>query len=153
MNKTRRIRRGRRWGAVLLEAVLVLPVLIYLALGMAEFGQYYHIRSSFEQAAVDAARLGIPATAQQGDPATAATQTLGYVGVTFNSSWLTITDYSNSNATVTDVSQIAPGHMLIFKIQTTYSQLPNAYRPLYGMTGIGVGSSKTVSGQCSMVKE
>jgi hypothetical protein len=138
---------------VLIETVLVLPPLLFLALGMAEFGQFFYVRSAFEAAAVDAARLAIPATAQQGDPAAAATRTLGYAGVTFDASWMTITDYSNSNAAVSDVSQINAGHILIFTIQTTYSQLPDAYRPLYGMTGVGVGSNKTVIGQCSMVKE
>jgi Flp pilus assembly protein TadG len=152
-NQSGGARRGGRLGAVLVETVLVLPALLFPAFGMAEFGEFYNVRAAFEAAAVAAARQAIPATAQQGDPAAAATSTLANSGVTFNAAWMTITDYTNSNAVVSDVSQINPGHMLIFTIQTNYSQLPSVYRPLYSMTGIGIGNSKTVFGQCSMVKE
>jgi Flp pilus assembly protein TadG len=144
---------SRRRGTAVMETAIVLPMLLFMAFGLAEFGQYFFIASTFEAAARDAARVSIMSTAQQGDPATAATRTLGYSNITFNSSWLTIIDISNSSATVTDVSTIAPGHLLTFTIQTTYYLLPGACRPLYQFTGFGITNSKTVTGQCSMIKE
>jgi Flp pilus assembly protein TadG len=142
-----------RRGTAIMEAAIALPLLLCLAFGMTEYGQYFYIRTAFESAARDAARFGITATAQQGDPASAATSTLAACNITFNSSWLTIVDRSTGWTTVTDVSTIGPGDLLIFTISTTYYQLPGAYRPLHTFTGLGISNSLVVSGQCSMIKE
>jgi len=122
-------------------------------LGVIEFGQYFYIRSCFEAAARDACRAAILQTAQKTDPATKATATLAQANVTFNSSWMTIVDYTNSNATVTDVTTVPYGHTLIVTIQAQYSSIPNAYRPLSAMIGIGVGASRICTGQCQMIRE
>ena len=137
----------------MMETAIALPLLLFLAFGMTEYAQYFYFRTAFESAARDAARFAIPATAQQGDPAAAATRTLAASNITFNSSWMTVIDVSNNNATVADVSAIASGHLLSYTIQTTYYQLPGVCRPLYSFTGFGITNSKVVSGQCSMVKE
>ena len=136
-----------------MEASVAVPLLLFLAFGMTEFGQYFYIRTAFESAARDAARFGIPATAQQGDPASAATRTLAASNITLNSSWLTVVDRSTGWLPVTDVSTVAPGDLLIFTISTTYYQVPGVCRPLYAFTGFGITNSKVVSGQCSMIKE
>lgn len=149
----RATRRSRWRGVALLEVVVVLPVLLYVAMGTAEFGQYFYIRSCFEGAARDAARAAILQTAQQSDPATKAAATLKQANVTFNASWLTIVDYTNGSAVVTDVSQVPFGHTLIVTIQVQYSLIPNAFRPLSTMTGFGIGTSRICSGQCQMIKE
>lgn len=122
-------------------------------MGMVEFGQYFYIRSAFVAAARDVARASCLATAKAGDPVTRATATLAQANVTFNSSWMTIVDASNSNAAVSDVSTVAVGHQILVTIQTQYNNIPNAYRPLYSFTGHGVGNGKTCSGQCMMIKE
>jgi Flp pilus assembly protein TadG len=137
----------------LLEVVVVLPVLLYVVLGTVEFGQYFYIRSCFEGAARDAARAAILETAQQSDPATKAAATLLQANVTFSPSWMTIVDYTNSNAVITDVSQVPYGHTLIVTIQVQYRLIPNAFRPLSTMTGFGIGTSRICSGQCQMIKE
>jgi Flp pilus assembly protein TadG len=118
-----------------------------------EFGQYFYIRSCFEAAARDACRAAILQTAQKTDPATKATATLLQANVTFNSSWMTIVDYTNSNATVTDVTTVPYGHTLILTIQAQYNSIPNVYRPLSAMIGIGVGASRICTGQCQMIRE
>jgi hypothetical protein len=104
-------------------------------------------------AARDAARFAIPATAAMGDPAAAATAALAAAGITFNSSWMTIDDYSYSIGTITDCSTVPMGHMLIVTITVNYGSIPGVYRPLSAITGIGVGANKTVVGQCTMIKE
>lgn len=142
-----------RGGNAIIEMAIVLPVLTFMTLGMAEFGQYFYINNAFEAAAREAARFAIPANAVKGDPAAAATTALAAAGITFNSSWMTIDDYSYSIGTITDCSTVPMGHMLIVTITANYSSLPGVYRPLSAITGIGVSSSKVIVGQCTMIKE
>lgn len=151
--QTRGVTGAKRRAVAMIEVVLVFPVLMFVMFGTVEFGQYFYIRNCFEAAARDAARAAVLQTAQQADPATKATATLLQANVTFNASWMTIVDYTNSNATVTDVSTVPPGHTLIVTIQAQYSSIPNAFRPLSSMTGIGVGASRICSGQCQMIRE
>ena len=129
-----------------------LPVLLWLAMGMAEFGQYFYIKSTFQAAARDVARASILSTALTTDPATTATRTLGFANVTFNSSWMTIQDLTAGSA-ITDVTAVAPGHTLLVTLQVNYDQIPNVYRPLYQMTGQGIKNGKLMIGQCAMVRE
>jgi Flp pilus assembly protein TadG len=144
--------RHRRANAII-EMAIVLPVLLWLAMGMAEFGQYFYIKSAFQAAARDVARASILSTAIQTDPATTATRTLGYANVTFNPSWMTITDVTSTPVVVTDVSQVAPGHALQILITTTYSAIPTVYRPLNQITGQGIKSGKVMTGECTMIRE
>jgi Flp pilus assembly protein TadG len=137
----------------IIEMAVVLPVILFLVMGMIEFGQYFYIRAAFEAAARDVARVSCLSTAAATDPVTRATATLAQANVTFNSSWMTIVDASSGNATVNDVSAVAIGHQLIVTIQTQYNLIPNVYRPLYAMTGKGIGNGKMCTGQCTMIKE
>jgi Flp pilus assembly protein TadG len=143
----------RQRGSAVLQTAIVLPVLLYLALGGVEFGQFFFIRHCFVAAARDAARAACLANAVQTDPATRATSTLAQANVTFNSSWMTIVDITTSNSTVTDCSAVSYGDKLQVTIQCPYNQIPNAFRPLYQMTGHGIGSGKMCSGQCELIKE
>ena len=136
----------------MIELIIALPILIFVAMGMAEFGQYFYIKNAFQSAARSAARVACVASALQSDPATAATNALSYAGVTFNSSWMLIIDLS-SGSLVTDVSTIPPGHIFTVIIQQTYDQLPNVYRPLYQITGQGIKNGKQLVGQTTTVKE
>ncbi len=142
-----------RRGNSIIEMSVVLPALLFVVMGVVEFGEFFYIRSAFTAAARDVARASCLATAVQTDPVTRATATLAQANVPFNSSWMTIVDASNSNATVSDVSAVTLGHLIVVTIQSQYGQIPNAYRPLTALTGYGVGSTKLCSGQCMMVKE
>jgi hypothetical protein len=146
-------RKNTRGGNAIIELAIVLPVLSFMALGMAEFGQYFYITNAFEAAAREAARFAIPANAAKGDPAAAATTALAAANITLNPSWMTINDYSYSIGTISDCSTVPMGHMLIITITANYSSLPGVYRPLSAITGIGVASSKVIVGQCTMIKE
>ena len=148
-----RKRTANRRATSIIEMAIVLQVLLWLAMGMAEFGQYFYIKSAFQSAARDVARASIMATALQTDPATTATRTLSYANVTYNPAWMTIVDVTSTPTTVTDVSQVAPGHALQFTIKVTYDQIPNVYRPLNQITGQGIKNGKQMIGQCTMIKE
>ena len=126
---------------------------MFVCLGAAEFGQFFFIRNAFQSAARDAARASCLDTAQQADPATVAARTLAQADVAFSPVWLTILDLSNGNSTVTDVSQIPIGHTFQVSVGVAYGQIPNVYRPMSAMTGVGVSSSKPCIGQCTMVKD
>lgn len=146
-------RRQNRNANSIIEMAIVLQVLLWLCMGMAEFGQYFYIRSAFQSAARDVARASILATAVSTDPTTTATRTLGYANVAFNSSWMTITDVTGTPFTVTDVSGVAPGHALQVTIQVAYNLIPNVYRPLNQLTGQGIKNGKMMVGQCTMIRE
>jgi len=141
-----------RSGNAMIEMVIAFPVLIFLALGMAEFGEFFYVKTAFESAARDVARVSIPVTAQQGDPAARAAATLAQYNITYNPSWMIIFDDSNGTL-VTDVSTVPAGHLLTIIIQQYYDQIPGIYRPLYQVTGSGIANGKQVLGLCTTVKE
>ena len=148
----RRGARSRRKGTAAVQLAIVLPLLLTVVFGVVEFGQYLYIRTSFEAAARDAAHAAELHYAIQADPGTAATSTLAMSNVTYNSNWMTITDQT-TGLTVNDVSTVAAGDTLTVAIVATYSQIPNAFRPLSQMTGVGIGASKLCSGYCTVVKQ
>ena len=145
--------RGHRQANSIIEMAIVLQVLLWLAMGMAEFGQYFYIKSTFQAAARDVARSSIMATAIASDPTTVATRTLSYANVTFNPSWMTITNVTGTPYTVSDVSSVAAGQALQVTIQVVYNLIPNVYRPLNQITGQGIKNGKVMIGQCTMIKE
>jgi Flp pilus assembly protein TadG len=136
----------------LIEMAIAMPVLIGLAMGMAEFGQFFYIKNTFETAARDVARFSVLSTAQQSDPVTYATAAFARANITFQPSWMTMLDASTVTV-VTDVSQVPAGHALTVIVQQYYDQIPGVYRPLYQMTGQGIANGKKVLGLCTMVKE
>jgi Flp pilus assembly protein TadG len=146
-----RILRGRS-GNGLLELALVMPLLLAMALGMVEFGQYFYIKHTFESAARDGCRVAISSAATQSQVVARVTAVLSGSNITYNSSWLAMTD-TTSNTTVTDVATVPAGHFLKIQISTVYDQLPTVVRPLYAMTHAGIGTGKTVKGTTIMVKE
>ena len=137
----------------MIEMAVVLPVFLFLSLGMVEFGQYMYMSHILDGACRDAARAAIPETAVAGDPAAAATRTLALENIPYSSVTLLIQDTGNGWATVTDCSTVPAGHNLYVHLQATYSQLPNVYRPFNDMTGHGIGNSKVMVATCTMTKE
>jgi Flp pilus assembly protein TadG len=135
-----------------MEMAIVFPVLIFLVMGMAEFAQFFYVRNAFEEAACEVARMSVPPSAVQADPTTAATNAFNRINVTFNSSWMTITDLSAS-VYVTDVSTIPRGDVFRVTIQQSYDAIPGTYRPLYLLTGQGIGNGKLILGESTAVKE
>ncbi|MGA2229686.1 MAG: TadE family protein [Tepidisphaeraceae bacterium] len=149
-NSRRRIRRA---GAVL-ELALALPMVLYLAFGIVEFGQFMYIKHAFEAAARDATRVAIMANATQTQVTSTLTTTLSEANVTYNSAWLTITDLGpSSSGSVTNVANVPVGDQIQLILSANYASIPNAVRPLYQLSGVGIGSGKSVVGECTMVKE
>jgi Flp pilus assembly protein TadG len=144
--------RVHRRANAILEMVMVLPLLLFLGLGMAEFGEYFYVSNLFASACRDAARAAIPAAAIKTDPATAATRTLAQGNIVFTASMMTMVNVM-TGTTVTDVSTLAAGQGLQVTLTANYSHLPVAYRPFYNYTGKGIGNNKVIICKCTMVKE
>jgi Flp pilus assembly protein TadG len=145
---------SRRHGGALVELVLTLPIVLSMSFGLVEFGQYIYIKQCFEAAARDAARVAIMASATQAQVTSTLTNTLAQANVTYNSAWLTITDLGPSGSgSVSNVATVPVGDQIQLTLSTNYGAIPNAVRPLYQTTGVGISANKTVTGVCTMVKE
>ena len=158
------VRSNEKWpavavGAAMIETVLVTPVLLWLGMGMVEFGQYFYYKNIFEQAARDAARAAIMPGAVAADPQTAAARVFAAHNVPYTASWLSVVDITPFGGgplgavVVTNVGSIPAGHALQVSCQTTYDQIPGTVRPLNTMTGQGIKTGKVILGQTTAVKE
>jgi Flp pilus assembly protein TadG len=146
--------RRRRGGNSLVELALTFPILMFMAFGLVEFGQFLYLKHCFEAAARDAARVAVMSTATQAQVTSVLSTTLAQANVTYNASWLTITDLGPaSTGSVANVANVPMGDEIQLTVSTNYSAIPNVVRPLYQLTGAGIGSGKTISGQCTMIKE
>jgi Flp pilus assembly protein TadG len=136
----------------IIEMAIVFPLLIALVMGMAEFAQFFYVKNTFEEAAREVARMSVPALAVKADPSNTAANAFGRINVAFNPAWMTIVDLSASTL-VTDVSAIPRGDVFMVTIQQNYDAIPGTYRPLYLMTGQGIGNGKSITGKSTAVKE
>ncbi len=153
VNRKTRIRSStRRSGGALIEMAFTLQLLLWLSMGCVEFGQYFYIKHCFESAARDGCRTAILGTATEAAVTTAITNTLAQANVTFNSSWLTISDL-DAVTTVTNVANVPQGDRIEVALSTSYYQIPNVCRPLYSITGKGIGNGKQMTAECTMYKE
>jgi Flp pilus assembly protein TadG len=127
--------------------------MLFVVFGVIEFMQFFFIRNAFGAAGRDAVRAACLHYAVQTDPATRAAATLAQANVTLKTGWMTVVDLSQGSATVSDCSAIPMGDRVMVTVQCPYGQVANALRPLYAMTGIGIGSGKMCVGQAVAVKD
>ena len=131
---------------------ITFTVLLFLAFGMVEFGQYFYVKHCFEAAVRDGGRVAILPSASEAQMVSTVTTTLAQANVTFNASWLTVTDLT-TGTTVTDVSQVAVGDQMQLTLSANYAGISNVMRPLNAMTGKGITSGKVLTATCLMIKE
>jgi Flp pilus assembly protein TadG len=74
-------RDGRRRGAEILEAALVLPFVLLLVSGMVEFADYFHLEHNLTSAAREGARAGVPYGATNADVDAAIDKVMNSVGL------------------------------------------------------------------------
>jgi Flp pilus assembly protein TadG len=147
-----------RRGSTVLQTAVVMPVLLMVAMGVIEFGQFLYIRSAFQAAARDAARATSLPGATQTAVQNVAIATLAQANVVPPdiTQWMTIVDIpvsGGSGTATTDVTTIPSGDRAQVTITTSYYQVPNAFHPLHDIFGKGISSGKQVSGVCTVVKE
>jgi Flp pilus assembly protein TadG len=153
-------RRGLRAGNSIIEFAIAFSVLMWLSMGMVEFGEFFYIRHAFEAAARDGCRVAVMQTATQAQVVAAMTRTLLQANVAYNNSWLTMSQYdlfANTTTPITDVSTVPFGDEITITLATTYGALPQgiSIRPLYAITGgkSGIATNKAIGGQATYVKE
>ena len=139
----------RRFGGAVLETVLVLPVLFYLAFGIVEFGFYFHVKHSLEGAARDGCRAAIPAGAVYSDVCGSASSAVETSMAASNLSSSGFTTVVKLNGTVvTSLSTAVAGDTITVTVTCTWSTAGQGYRP-WSL----IGGSKTLSGASVMRKE
>ncbi|HEY3824773.1 MAG TPA: TadE/TadG family type IV pilus assembly protein [Bryobacteraceae bacterium] len=136
---------SRRRGGAVLETILVLPILLYLAFGTVEFGYYFYVKHSCEGAARDGCRAAIPAGATYANITSA-------VGTAMSAANLGSSGYSvvvqDNGTTVASLSSAVAGDTITVTVNCTWGTAGQGYRP-WNM----IGSSKVVSGNAVMRKE
>ena len=158
--QTRRtaLRHRNRWrgGNAILEMAIVMPVLMYLAMGMVEYGQYVYLKHAFEMAARDGARVALVSGTTQAEVVAAMTNTLAAANVTYNPAWAKFywVTAPGANAQVTDLTTISAGFGIEVTLSAQYSTLPNAVRPLSSLIpAAGIGTGKQITGTCTVIRE
>lgn len=73
-------RNDRRRGAAVMEAALVFPVLLSLTFGSIECGHFFFVKHTFQGAAREGARAGIPPGSTNADVLAAVAQTMKAAG-------------------------------------------------------------------------
>jgi Flp pilus assembly protein TadG len=139
LSKTRK----RTWGGSVLEAAFIVPILVSLAFGMAEFSYFFFVKHTLEGAAREGARNAITPTATNATATAAATAALTAAGGNSWGATVAITDTSGNALTV---SGLAAGTAIEVKLSCTWSTV--------GVHPLGIiPGSKLVIGTCVMRKE
>jgi Flp pilus assembly protein TadG len=139
------MRISRRHGNTLIEAMFVVPVLIFLAMGMVEFGQYFLAKNTLQAAARDGARTAVISSATHTQAQQAIANTASSAGYPSGTYTVTFTD-PTSNTTITNIASITRGNGIKVTVTASFGTL--AGRPLLIMP-----SDKQVVASTTMVKE
>lgn len=137
-------RRRTRGGAVL-EMILILPVLLYLAFGTVEFGYYFYVKHSLEGAARDGARAAIPSGAVYSDITSAVSTAMSAANLSGSGYTVQVKDGST---VITSLSSASAGDTITVTVTCTWGTAGAGYRP-WGL----IGTSKQVVGTAVMRKE
>jgi Flp pilus assembly protein TadG len=147
----------RRFGGAVLETILVLPLLLYLAFGIVEFGYYFYVKHTLEGAARDGCRAFIPPGASMAsganDVQNAVDAAMSAANLSSSGYSITVTDKpaaGGASYTLTSVNYASAvaGDTISVTVTCTWGTAGAGYRP-WGL----IGSSKQVAGAAVMRKE
>jgi len=135
--------RRRHWGGSVLEAAIIVPILLSLAFGMAEFSYFFFVKHTLEGAAREGARNAITPSATNTTATAAATSSLTASGGNGWGATIAITDTSGN---ALNVSGLTAGTAIEVQLTCTWSTV--------GVHPLGIiPGSKLVIGTCVMRKE
>ncbi len=143
--RTSKTHSRRRFGGAVLEMVLILPVLLYLAFGTVEFGYFFYVKHSLEGAARDGARAAIPSSAVYSDITSAVDAAMQAANL--SSSGYTI-QVKDGSTVITTLSSCVAGDTITVTVTCTWGTAGAGYRP-WGL----IGTAKQVIGSAVMRKE
>ena len=146
LNQGRKTSR-RRFGGAVLETVLILPVLLYLAFGVVEFGYYFYVKHSLEGSARDGCRAFIAAGATLTDVnnAVSASMSASNLG---SSGYTVLTQDGATTLNSGNYTTAVAGDTITVTVSCTWGTVGSGYRP-WAL----IGSAKTVVGTAVMRKE
>jgi Flp pilus assembly protein TadG len=135
----------RHRGGALLEAAIVMPVLLYIAFGTVEFGQYFYLRHTLDGAAREGARAGIVSGGTYANVTTAVNNVL--TAAHFNTSQFT-TVVQDNGTTVASLSSANTGDAITCSVSCTWGTVGNGF-----ILWNWISTSKSVSGSVVMRHE
>jgi Flp pilus assembly protein TadG len=139
-------RKQRRAGAIL-ELIIVLPILIGLSFGLADFGYFFFVKNTIQGAAQAGARAGIPVGAVNSNVTTAVTNMMSASGFSSSQYSTTITDLSGN---AVDLSTTGSGVAFKVTVSASWGTIGlHCLSPYFG----GISNSKSVTGVSAMVTE
>lgn len=144
----------RRFGGAVLETVLILPVLLYLAFGIVEFGYYFYVKHSLEGSARDGCRAFIASGATPTDISNAVGTSMSASNLANSGYVITTTDApaaaGGGTFTVTNgnYATCVAGDTITVTVTCTWGTAGSGYRP-WGL----IATSKQVLGAAVMRKE
>lgn len=143
---------SRRSGAAVLEAVLVLPLLLALTLGVGEYGYFFYVKHNLVNASRAGARASIPAGATNSTVNTAVNRALFAAGMTPSDSSLgnyTVAIKNSGGADVT-VASVAIGTDIFVTVSANWDTVGvRLIPPVMG----GISAGRTVKATSVMRKE
>jgi Flp pilus assembly protein TadG len=135
----------QRRGNSIAEIALVLPILLMLAFGVVDYGDFLYLKNTFQAAALAGARAAVPFAATNSN----VTGTSGIV-----TKMMTSAGFSPSQYTVTlspsDISQLPTGTPITVTVSANWSAVGT--QVLAASFG-GISSSRQVSSNAVMQKE
>jgi Flp pilus assembly protein TadG len=137
----------RRFGGAVLETVLILPVLLYLAFGVVEFGYYFYVKHSLEGAARDGCRAFISAGATLTDVTNAVSTSMTASNLA-SSGYTVQTQDGTTVLNAGNYTTAVAGDTITVTVTCTWGTAGAGYRP-WGLIGTG----KQVVGTAVMRKE
>ena len=146
----------RHGGNAIIELLLVFPMLMALAMGMVEYGQYVYLKHAFESAARDGCRVALIQGSTQAEVVSAMTSTLAAAHVTYSPAWAQFywVTAPGANSAVSDLTTVPAGYGIEVVLSAQYSTLPAAVRPLSAIFPAGgIGTGKQITGTCTVIRE
>ncbi len=135
----------RRFGGAVLEMILILPVLLYLAFGTVEFGYYFYVQHTLEGAARDGVRASIPAGAVYADITAAVDAAMAASNLASSGYTIQVKDGA---AVILNLGSAVQGDTMTVTVTCTWGTAGAGYRP-WGL----IGTAKQVIGAAVMRKE
>jgi Flp pilus assembly protein TadG len=146
--------RRRSWGGTLVEAIIVVPTIMFLAFGMAEYSYFFFVKHTLEGAAREGVRNGITPSSTFASATTATSSALTAAGGTGWGSTILFQDIVNSAAPLTLTSAnwaaVPAGDPIQATVTCNWGTV--GVHPLGNLPG-AIPSSKSVIGICVMRKE
>jgi Flp pilus assembly protein TadG len=140
--------RRRHWGGSVLEAAIIVPVLVWLSFGMAEFSYFFFVKHTLEGAAREGSRNAIVPNSTYTSAVTAANNSITAAGL--NTSLLTMT-FKDGGTTLTagNWSAVPPGDPITTTVTGVWSTIGVHLLP----SAVAIPGTKQVIGTCVMRKE